>query len=286
VTTTPMNHDEARELLAGLALDSIEAADEARVLARVLAHVATCQACAAELKELRDAAAAIPVAAELRSQDNAGRAARVKGRLMARVRESKNTTVVPTAAAKTGRGASFGNRAAIAAGILCIASAGFSAMLWHDRSDLRNAIASIRGREAISTRSADSLRSALTERDKIIAGLTGRDMAMVRLTSNAKRETWALMFWNRETNAWTFVAHSLPPLAKGRTYQLWLVTANAKISAGTFAPSGNGEAVVSAVYALGRDALKAVAVTEEPEGGVAQPTGAVVVVGAEGGAGR
>ena len=121
----------------------------------------------------------------------------------------------------------------------------------------------------------------LSERDKVIAGLSGRDMALVRLTSSATREAWALMFWNRATNAWTLVAHNLPPLKAGRTYQLWLVTASAKISAGTFAPGSGGEAVVTATYGLPRDALKAVAVTEEPAGGVPQPTGAFVVIGAD-----
>jgi len=59
------------------------------------------------------------------------------------------------------------------------------------------------------------------------------------------------------------------------------VTAGAKISAGTFAPGINGEAIVRAVYPLSRDSLKAVAVTDEPAGGVAQPTGPFVIIGAE-----
>jgi anti-sigma-K factor RskA len=38
--------------------------------------------------------------------------------------------------------------------------------------------------------------------------------------------------------------------------------------------------MLQATYALDRNALKAVAVTEEPMGGMPQPTGAMVVVGA------
>jgi anti-sigma-K factor RskA len=87
------------------------------------------------------------------------------------------------------------------------------------------------------------------------------------------------MFWDQGTNKWTFVAHHLAPLKAGRTYQLWLVTASAKISAGTFVVSPAGDALVQATYALDRSALKAVAVTEEPSGGVTQPTGPMVVVG-------
>ena len=88
------------------------------------------------------------------------------------------------------------------------------------------------------------------------------------------------MFWDRQANAWTFVAHNLPRLAAGRTYQLWLVTKGAnKISAGTFAPSARGDALVRATYALARDSLAAVAVTEEPAGGVPQPTGSMLISG-------
>jgi len=46
--------------------------------------------------------------------------------------------------------------------------------------------------------------------------------------------------------------------------------------------TANGDAVVQASYPLDRKALTAVAVTEEPAGGVPLPTGTMVVVGAAG----
>jgi hypothetical protein len=274
MTDTPMNHDDAQEYLAELALDALDGADEARVRA----HLATCAECTAELAELRAASAAIALAAPS-SRDDAARGERVKAKLMARVSASKGGTLAAPTAAR--RGWAGAERAAVAAGILLLASAGWSAYLWRDRAALRDTLASLGHRVTASGHSADSLRLVLTERDKLIAGLTGRDMALVRLTSSATREAWALMFWNRATSAWTLVAHNLPRPAAGRTYQLWLVTANAKISAGTFEPGAQGEAVVRAVYDLKRDALKAVAVTDEPAGGVPQPTGPFVVIGTD-----
>ncbi|HZK79073.1 MAG TPA: anti-sigma factor, partial [Gemmatimonadaceae bacterium] len=65
----------------------------------------------------------------------------------------------------------------------------------------------------------------------------------------------------------------------GMTYQVWLVTDKAKISAGTFRPDSQGRTVMHANYALARDALRAVAITEEPEGGMPAPTGRMVVAG-------
>jgi anti-sigma-K factor RskA len=88
------------------------------------------------------------------------------------------------------------------------------------------------------------------------------------------------MFWAQATNTWTLFAHNLPALASGRTYQLWLITRdNQRISAGTFAPNQSGDAAVSAQYPLAADALQMIAVTEEPAGGVPQPTGEVVIAG-------
>jgi anti-sigma-K factor RskA len=99
------------------------------------------------------------------------------------------------------------------------------------------------------------------------------------LTASGKPAASALMFWDRASNTWTMYAHDMPKLAAGRTYQLWLVTPSAKISAGTFAPDSTGGAHLQANYALAADSLRAVAVTLEPAGGVSQPTGPIVIAG-------
>jgi anti-sigma-K factor RskA len=122
----------------------------------------------------------------------------------------------------------------------------------------------------------DSLRAAVLARDSLLAGITGRDVAVMTLTTSGTKAPFAYMFWDRRANTWTLIAHDMPELKAGRTYQLWLVTASAKISAGTFQPQ-NGDAVVRATYALPADQLKALAVTEEPAGGVPQPTSAPII---------
>lgn len=128
----------------------------------------------------------------------------------------------------------------------------------------------------------DSLRMLVAERDKFVSSLTGSQVSVMGLSSSATKSPRALMFWDKATDKWTFVAHNLAPLQAGRTYQLWLVTATARISAGTFSVSPKGDALVEATYALDRNALKAVAVTEEPAGGMPQPTGSLVVAGTAG----
>lgn len=129
----------------------------------------------------------------------------------------------------------------------------------------------------------DSLRLVLDDRERVIANITGPQVAMVTLASAGARAPAARMFWNQPVNAWTFIAHNLPVPKPGRTYQLWLVTATQKISAGTFLPTASGDAVVHATYALPKDALAAVAVTDEPSAGSPQPTTPPVIAGTNSG---
>jgi len=126
----------------------------------------------------------------------------------------------------------------------------------------------------------DSLTLALSQKDSMIAAMTGPDVKVVALTNQGARQPLGRMMWNRSSNDWIMVTYNLRPPKPGMTYQVWLVTADAKISAGTFRPDANGNTFMHAKYALDRNALRAVAITEEPEGGMPSPTGPMVVAGA------
>jgi anti-sigma-K factor RskA len=156
------------------------------------------------------------------------------------------------------------------------ASVVFAVKLKNDSSADRMAFAAA---DRAAVQRIDSLRTLVVARDDLVASLTGAQVRVVGLSAGETKAPRALMFWDKSNDRWTFVAHNLAPLATGRTYQLWLVTASKKISAGTFTVTPAGDAFVRATFALDRNALKAVAVTEEPAGGVPQPTGAMVVVG-------
>jgi len=157
-----------------------------------------------------------------------------------------------------------------------VISLGVLGYLLRDRARLRDA-ASVQTAQAARERATnDSLRAAVLSRDSLLAGITGRDVALMTLTTNGTKAPFAYMFWDRRANTWTMIAHNMPELKSGRTYQLWLVTASSKISAGTFQPQ-NGDAVIRATYALPADQLKALAVTEEPAGGAPQPTGPMIM---------
>ena len=71
----------------------------------------------------------------------------------------------------------------------------------------------------------------------------------------------------------------LPALPAGKVYQLWVVTAQAPVSAGLLRPDPDGRA--SLTVATPRDLATpvAMAVTIEPDGGVPAPTGEKFLIG-------
>jgi len=72
---------------------------------------------------------------------------------------------------------------------------------------------------------------------------------------------------------------NLPPLQPGRTYQVWLLTAGMPVSAGLLTPDAAGRS--TGVYAVPQAGVMptGIALTEEPEGGLPQPTGQPILVG-------
>ncbi len=270
--TDELTHDEAREMLAAAALDALSGDEQAAVLR----HASTCAECGPALEALREATSQLAYAAP--AVDDQLMRARVRSRLLARARAghaAADFKAAPDIA--PGRRRSW--LASGAAGWTAAALMGIAAVI------MVAVLSSRAGNDARTlavSRATDSIRIAQLEdsvsaEDSTLRELTGKQVSILQLTSGAPRAPWAWMFWNHATNHWTFVAHNLPPAPAGKTYQLWLVTPKAKISAGTFAAMPNGSAEVQATYPMARDSLRAIAVTEEPAGGVPQPTGAFVI---------
>ena len=289
--TRELTHEEAFAMLDAAALDALEGAERNGVFA----HVAGCEICRAELATLRATASQLAFAAPGAA---GGSQERIHSRLMDRVAaDARVRGVVPlrpsvpppdSSASRQKAGSSGWRRAewlAIAASVLFFITGALFANATRDRQNLRDALQAELARGQSARTSSDSLAALVSVRDSMIAGLIGRDVAVVSLTASGAKAPFARMFWDTARNTWTLVAHNMPELRAGRTYQLWLVTKTAKISAGTFAPS-NGDAVVRATYPLARDSLQAIAITEEPAGGVPQPTGAMIVAGEARSAGR
>ncbi|MGI8546013.1 MAG: anti-sigma factor [Gemmatimonadaceae bacterium] len=177
------------------------------------------------------------------------------------------------------------SRAARALGWIALAAsiafAAVSTQLWRvsrEHDQLAGAIASQR---ATLAQKVDQLQASVAARDSVISTLTGTRTRVIDLASYSSLAPVARMFWDQKTQQWTMYASQLKQPQAGKTYQLWLIAAGHKapISAGTFNPGPAGSAVVHAKYALEPGTLRRIAVTEEPAGGVAAPTGPIVFAG-------
>lgn len=303
-----LRHEDARDALEALALDALDASERAAVMA----HVAGCSVCQRELAALENAAAQLTFAVRPVPMSDVARD-RVKGRLMKRVSGVRSETPRDVDAIKgriprhrpTGeleaeleapgekpfqilvphpdappahperlhvstQGAWW---LAAAASLVAAVSLASLYQVTQERDALKTAFQAVSLDKSGSRQASDSLRATLAARDRVIANLTGPNVAVMTLASTGPNAPSARMFWNQAANAWTLVAHRLPKPLPGRTYQLWFVTTKQKISAGTFTSSASGDAMMQATYALPKDAqLAALAVTDEPEAGSAQPT--------------
>ena len=281
-------HEEARNALEALALDALDASERAAVIA----HVGGCSVCRADLSALENAAAHLAYAVRPVPMSDAARD-RVKSRLMNRVSsrsaasesgarvetpvkpfqilvphpaEDRRPDIVHISAKRAWW-------LAAAATLVAAVSLGSLYQVRQERDAATTAWRAASADRLLSRPIMDSLRANLADRDRVIANLTGPNVAVMTLASTGPNAPSARMFWNQSANAWTLVAHHLPKPLPGRTYQLWFVTKSQKISAGTFASGANGDAIMQATYALPKDAqLAALAVTDEPEAGSAQPT--------------
>jgi Anti-sigma-K factor rskA, C-terminal len=156
----------------------------------------------------------------------------------------------------------------------------YTAQLRSRITDLETELRDTRARaDAAQLQMVDAQRTA-TGAQTAVAILTAPDVARVDLAGQqpVSPAASARAFWSR-SRGMVFNASNLPPLPAGRTYQLWVVTAQAPISAGLLTPDTQGS--VSEVFNTPPDIPQpvAMAVTIEPAGGVPAPTGDKYLIG-------
>jgi anti-sigma-K factor RskA len=128
-------------------------------------------------------------------------------------------------------------------------------------------------------RQMGELQARFDQGQSTTAVLAAPDLARIDLQGQpVAPDARARALWSRSRGL-VFTAANLPPAPAGKAYQVWVVTAQAPISAGllTTDPAGGG----SQYYMTPPDIAPpvAVAVTLEPAGGVPAPTGEKYLVG-------
>lgn len=287
-------HEEYRELLA---LSALDADDEQR---RALeAHLAACEDCRAELRGLRDAAAALALAAapvapspELRTrllaslkttpQESRGDASTtVTSRGVA-----AGASVVSLEEARRKRGQTFFSSpafafGAIAASLILFALAAASFVLWQRNSSMKSQLASLTStlnqtQDELAARGVELARARrehdlLASPDARTADLSGTHVA---------ESAHARLIYDARTGEAMLTATNLPAAPAGKAYQLWFIADGKPLPGAVFKADAQGRAEMhDQIPAEGRRA-QIFAVTLEPASGVQSPTGEMYLKGA------
>nr|MBA3937012.1 anti-sigma factor [Planctomycetota bacterium] len=136
-------------------------------------------------------------------------------------------------------------------------------------------------RLAVQQQAVADAQKRLATADAALAALRSPQMRIITLAAGPKAgKAWGRIVWDQQAATWNLVALDLPPAPAGRTYELWFITdKQQKIAAGTFNVNAKGEGALAVNIPAGIGALAVAAVTDEPAGGVAVPTGSIQLVG-------
>jgi anti-sigma-K factor RskA len=135
--------------------------------------------------------------------------------------------------------------------------------------------------ESLSTRVAE-LESQMVGQRTTLAALTSPRVRVLDLAGQGTAlQAVARVFWIEKDHRWLIYVSELPQVSKDRTYQLWFVPKNgAPRSASVFNTNPDGSAMFEIPVPANIGELKAAAVTTEPAGGLPQPSGSFVLLGA------
>jgi len=231
-------------------------------------HLATCADCTRTLAEVRGVLASLVLSAEQKAP-----AARVKQQLLQRIQEE----AAPAIAVKPG--AALPHRPAGSWWIrlwapAAVALAAIAIVFWVSNRRLASEVETLRQNQLVQQAELDRVR-AISEL------AMAPDTVSVSLASAAAGfPGHGRVLYNERRGALVY-AGSVPPLASGKAYELWVVPqVGNPIPAGLLNvnPSGAGSDILPRIPA--GVAFKAFAITLEPAGGVPAPTGPFVQSGA------
>jgi len=288
-----MKCDQLEDLIlfhAGGAADTVESRT-------VLEHLSSgCPRCAGRLAEAEAALALLPLAV-----DPVTPSPDVKRRLMVKVAASPRASsgqagsslrAIPSSEAAPGRGPAARGRGtapaplrpaplprwipvALAAGLAAVVGGlAVYGPMQGERTQLRAELARQDARIA-------SLQEEVRQATTTMRLLRNPAIQVVSLGgTDPQKEAAGRIWWDRKKGEWTFYAANMKPAGPGKTYELWFITADEKkIPAGTFDVDAQGEGSLTTRVPEGIGEIALAAVTDEPAGGVDQPTGTIQLVG-------
>jgi anti-sigma-K factor RskA len=258
--------DSPQDLAAAYALGALSA-DDAR---RFEAFLATSPEAQREVQEYREVAALLALGGP-ESAAQSSLPPSLRERVLARVADQKARSLPAAPRAAVSRSSAVW--VALAASLLL--AVGLGAGLVSARAKL----AAVETELATRNTALAQTTQKLTEREATLSSILEPGVQMFQLTSSGDPEPGIQLFWNRQRHEAIVHGFRLKPVPAGKAYQLWFIKDGAPVPSVTFRPEADGDAKVQGIPVPEGGSLSAAAVTVEPEGGSAQPTTPVLLVG-------
>lgn len=264
------NHDRYLDWIPAYVLGSLEGVE----LAELEQHLATeCAECNAELLlASRDLEALAKANAPVQPSEI------TRARLMSRIDEQSEAAMRP----QPERSGVAWLPLAAAATLVLLVWSGWSQV------QLRHEVQALEVQNAAEAEKLASLRDDLKQARKQLGTFSTANRILatpgletVRLAGlEAAPEASALVLVAADGGKAVFYASNLAQVEADKTYQLWVIAAGQPVPAGVFTVNKSGAASVILDKLAAEAPIEAWAVTIEPAGGVPQPTGPMVLMGA------
>ena len=245
--------DSVQDLAAAYALDALSP-EERRRFEEYLAGSPEAQR---EVAELRETAALIALDAGDAAPDPD-----LRQRVIARIAQGKERSIVPASSRRTPL-AVWG---ALAASLLAVLGLGLGLQ------STRTELAELRQR-------FDSTAGRLAAREATLDAIFEPSVQMFQLTASGDPDPGIQLFWDRQRHRAIVNGFRLRQVPEGRAYQLWFIKDGAPVPSVTFRPGTDGHVRLEQIAVPRDGTVSAAAVTVEPEGGSAQPTTPILLVG-------
>ena len=133
---------------------------------------------------------------------------------------------------------------------------------------------------AIRDATISALQQQAAVDQKMLDTLRAESLQLVALDkTDAQAKAKGRVIWDHDRNMWHVTVFDMAPV-KGRTFELWMITPDGKKHPSiTFDVDANGDAMVMAPVPKDIGPIAVAAITDEPPGGVPQPTGAIHLAG-------
>ena len=278
-----LDAEEYQERAALYALGALSQ-HEARAFERHLAE--GCSSCEADVTQFEDVTAKLSLDAPAVSPP-----AYLRDVLLARIDNAVRTTGFLNQAPQLGQsGLAKSGKSKLASSEQAASSRSFGTVIlpWAAAASLAIAVGALLFALSRTSRDVDTLRAQLDDTKGNLSKLAGdltRERSKVKevlqinevLTAPEHREialagqppapsSSAKIYWDVQKNRWVVTA-DLPPPPKGKVYQLWFVTSDAKVSAGFIATDESGHGFMVTNVPNNLAPIDAAAITLEPEGG-------------------